>query len=120
MSFPLEVAPSGQDVLDQHRPAPDRYPRKLPDGTVIFTSPTGHTHTTELHGGTLFPSLKQPTGELGVPDTDRGVMMPNANKPANRTDATASTKNAAREPNSSPKKRQRQAWLAANYEPPPF
>ena len=56
--------------------------RQLPDGTIVFTAPTGHTYTTEPLGGILFPALAQPTGELGipptldVPDTDRGVKMP--------------------------------------------
>ena len=56
--------------------------RQLPDGTVIWTAPTGHTYTTKPGGSLFFPQLAIPTGELVVPETtrpvgsDRGVMMP--------------------------------------------
>ena len=58
--------------------------RQLPDGTVVWTSPTGHTYTTYPGSRHLFPTLCEPTGTLwtGQPpaavDTagDRGVMMP--------------------------------------------
>jgi hypothetical protein len=42
----------------------NRYPRKLPDGTVIWTSPTGHTYTTYPGSNHLFPKLCEPTGTL--------------------------------------------------------
>jgi hypothetical protein len=54
----------------------------LPDGTVIWTAPTGHTYTTKLGGSLFFPQLALPTGEFvisdgaGPPQTNRGVMMP--------------------------------------------
>ena len=57
--------------------------RQLPDGTVIWTSATGHTYTTHPGSKQLFPTLCEPTGTLWTgepptPDTtgDRGVMMP--------------------------------------------
>jgi hypothetical protein len=56
--------------------------QQLPDGTVIWTSPSGHTYTTHPGSRLLFPSLCLPTGELpAVPTThpppaDRGIMMP--------------------------------------------
>ena len=57
--------------------------RQLPDGTVIWTSPTGHTYTTYPGSLTLFPSLCRPTGILwtGDPPTPnehagRDVKMP--------------------------------------------
>ena len=56
--------------------------RQLPDGTVIWTAPTGHTYTTKPGGSLFFPQLAIPTGELVIPETtrpvgsDRGVMMP--------------------------------------------
>jgi hypothetical protein len=57
--------------------------RQLPDGTVIWTSPTGHTFTTHPGSRHLFPTLCEPTGTLwtGEPPTieptgERGVMMP--------------------------------------------
>ncbi|MBU9765858.1 HNH endonuclease [Mycobacterium sp. TNTM28] len=42
--------------------------RQLPDGTIEFTTPTGHTHHTTPHGAELFPTLAQPTGELDFPE----------------------------------------------------
>ena len=57
--------------------------RQLPDGTIIWTSPTGHTYTTHPAGAALYPALSPPTAALwdGDPprstDTDhRGAMMP--------------------------------------------
>jgi hypothetical protein len=57
--------------------------RQLPDGTIIWTSPTGHTYTTYPGSKHLFPKLCAPTatlwtGEPPVIDStgDRGVMMP--------------------------------------------
>ncbi len=57
--------------------------RQLPDGTIIWTAPTGHTYTTYPGGTHLFPTLCQPTATLwaGEPPvvqttSDRGVMMP--------------------------------------------
>lgn len=56
--------------------------QQLPDGTVIWTAPTGHTYTTKPGGSLFFPQLALPTGELVIPDhsgpldPNRGVMMP--------------------------------------------
>ena len=56
--------------------------RQLPDGTIVWTSPSGHTYTTRPGSRLLFPALCQPTGELPTaptahrPSSDRGVMMP--------------------------------------------
>ena len=57
--------------------------RQLPDGTVIWTSPTGHVYTTKPGSALLFPSLCRPTGELwpsDPPESDssdaRGALMP--------------------------------------------
>ncbi|WP_041781754.1 HNH endonuclease signature motif containing protein [Mycolicibacterium chubuense] len=57
--------------------------RQLPDGTVIWTSPTGHTYTTYPGSRLLFPSLCRPTatlwfGEPPTPQTRDGrtAMMP--------------------------------------------
>jgi hypothetical protein len=56
--------------------------RQLPDGTVIWTSPSGHTYITRPGSRLLFPSLCLPTGELpsaarlNLPAGGRGVMMP--------------------------------------------
>lgn len=57
--------------------------RQLPDGTIIWTSPTGHTYTTHPGSATLFPALCKPTpvlwdGDPPEPATTcgRGAMMP--------------------------------------------
>jgi hypothetical protein len=56
--------------------------RQEPDGTVIWTSPTGHSYTTKPGGGLFFPALAIPTGELVLPTAtppttaNRGLMMP--------------------------------------------
>ena len=99
----------------------------MPDGTIILTAPTGHIYTTEPHGASMFPALRQSTGELDIPphmvspDTDRSAMMPRRKqtREQNRRDRI----NAERRERTeliAEEERQRQAWLAANYEPPPF
>lgn len=53
-----------------------------PDGTVVWTSPTGHTYTTHPGSRLLLPSLCRPTGQLRSGTRayrstgNRGVMMP--------------------------------------------
>jgi hypothetical protein len=55
---------------------------QLPDGTVIWTAPTGHTYTTTPEGAAFFPALGTSTGPLlipghtGAPGDARGLMMP--------------------------------------------
>jgi hypothetical protein len=56
--------------------------RQEPDGTVVWTSPTGHTYTTKPGGSLFFPALAVPTGDLILPTltpsnvANRGLMMP--------------------------------------------
>ena len=101
--------------------------QQLPDGTIVLTAPTGHIYTTEPHGGTLFPSLGQSTGglptppALQIPETDRSAMMPRRKQ--TREQDRRDRINAERRERTeliAEEERQRQAWLAANYEPPPF
>jgi Domain of unknown function (DUF222) len=53
-----------------------------PDGTVVWTAPSGQTYTTRPGSRLLFPSLCLPTGELPTaptverPPGPRGIMMP--------------------------------------------
>jgi Domain of unknown function (DUF222) len=53
-----------------------------PDGSIVWTSPTGHTYTTRPGSRLLFPALCLPTGELPTmarqygSQGNRGVMMP--------------------------------------------
>jgi hypothetical protein len=56
--------------------------RQHPDGTLTWTSPSGHTYTTRPGSRLLFPTLCLPTGELPTATTpqpqsaQRGLMMP--------------------------------------------
>jgi hypothetical protein len=55
---------------------------QLPDGTVVWTSPSGHTYRTMPGSKLLIPALSLPTGALPPPRrsdggcTHRGAMMP--------------------------------------------
>ena len=56
--------------------------QQKPDGTVIWTSPTGHTYTTQPGGALFFPQFAQSTAKLELPKQlpkaggGRGLMMP--------------------------------------------
>jgi hypothetical protein len=56
--------------------------QQWPDGTIVWTSPTGHKYVTRPGSRLLFPALCLPTGELPSAATpypspgDRGIMMP--------------------------------------------
>jgi Domain of unknown function (DUF222) len=100
--------------------------QQLPDGTIILTAPTGHTYVTEPLGGMLFSALAEPTGELPIPTFDqpapnRDVMMPRRKqtREQDRRDRIVQERRERTELIAE-EERQRQAWLAANYEPPPF
>jgi hypothetical protein len=100
--------------------------RQHPDGTVVVTTPTGHSYETQPHGGAMFPALAEPTGDLGdltVPEESphRGVMMPTRRqtREQDRRDRISKEREERREINAE-ERRKRAAWLAANYEPPPF
>jgi hypothetical protein len=45
--------------------------RQLPDGTLIWTLPGGHTYLTTPGSAQLFPTLCVPTGPLPLPDEAR-------------------------------------------------
>ena len=52
-----------------------------PDGTLVWTSPTGHTYVTKPGGALYFPALAVRTGKLMLPNQTppqdrRGLMMP--------------------------------------------
>jgi hypothetical protein len=56
--------------------------RQLPDGTVIWASPSGQTFTTYPGSRLLFPTLCRPTAPVSAPvnapkaGPSRGLMMP--------------------------------------------
>jgi hypothetical protein len=100
---------------------------QLPDGTIVLTAPTGHIYTTEPHGAAMFPALGRPTGYLDIPPTgaeavaDRSAMMPRRKQ--TRDQDRRDRINAERRERTeliAQEEQERQAWLAATYEPPPF
>ena len=42
---------------------------QLPDGTIVWTSPSGRTYTTTPTGARFFPQLAMPTGKLVLPNS---------------------------------------------------
>ncbi|MCV7236454.1 HNH endonuclease signature motif containing protein [Mycobacterium branderi] len=101
--------------------------QQLSDGTVMWTAPTGHTYTTTPGGAVFFPMLADSTGELVLPTAtkppgeNRGLMMPARKR--TRAEERASRIAAERRINEerlAEERRKRAAWIAANYEPPPF
>lgn len=101
--------------------------QQLPDGTIVLTAPTGHVYRCEPHGVSMFPALGQCTGELDVslhtvPDgEDRMFKMPRRKQTyeQERRDRI-NTERRQRAELIAEEERKHQAWLAANYEPPPF
>ncbi len=90
--------------------------RQEPDGTVVWTSPTGHTYITKPGGSLLFPALAVPTGALALP-TDmappgekRGLMMP-ARRRTRAQDRAGRIRS---------ERRINEARMAACTDPPPF
>ncbi|OBA64075.1 hypothetical protein A5647_03155 [Mycobacterium sp. 1100029.7] len=87
-----------------------------PDGSVVWTSPSGHTYTTRPGSRLLFPSLCASTGELPAAQSvdhrldGRGVMMPKRRR--TREQQRCQRINAERALNT--------AHVAERNEPPPF
>ena len=80
--------------------------KQLPDGTVIWELPDGHTYVTTPGSALLFPALCAPTGEvpaLDVPVTElcgeRTAMMPlrATTRAQNRTQRIAAERRQNRE-----------------------
>ena len=91
--------------------------RQLPDGTVIWTAPTGQRYTTYPASLHLFPSLCEPTATLWTGDApvaelsgERGVMMPRRR----HTRAHTAAKAIAAE------RRLNDPYVAERNKPPPF
>jgi hypothetical protein len=100
--------------------------KQLPDGTLILTSPAGHTYVTTPGSALLFPSLCYAAGGIPAPETDppqdycaqRSAMMPKRR----RTRAKDHAYRIATE-----RRQNREARLAAqpgpappDNDPPPF
>lgn len=91
--------------------------RQLVDGTIIWTSPTGHTYVTYPGSRRHFPKLCEPTatiwtGEPPVvePTGDRGAMMPRRRR--TRAENLAKRIEAERKLNDE--------YVAERNKPPPF
>ncbi|OKH78663.1 hypothetical protein EB73_37460 [Mycobacterium sp. SWH-M3] len=103
--------------------------RQSPDGTVEFTTPTGHVYSTDAHGAVLFPVLGRPTETLDVPGPQepgphKAVMMPRRRQTrdqdtAQRIAAERRLRHALNE-QLAETQRQQQQWLTDHAEPPPF
>ena len=96
-------------------------------GTVVWTALTGHVYTTVPGGSVFFPVLASPTGELALPTSmpppgeNRWLMMPQRKR--TRAEDRAYRITAERRINNerlAEERRKHAAWIAANYEPPPF
>ena len=102
--------------------------RQYPDGTVEVTTPTGHTYTTEPHGGALFDDLATPTGNLNLtdpppaPGPNRSAKMPKRSRTReqDRQGRIAEERRLRAEFNNDlAHERAYQAWLAEEHGPPP-
>ena len=99
--------------------------RQLPDGTVEWIAPTGHTYATKPVGALFFPALAIPTGEVALPKEmppttrNRALMMParRRTRAAERATRIASERriNETRIAAHSARRR-----IAARNDPPPF
>ncbi len=108
----------------------------MPDGTVIWTLPSGQTYVTLPGSAFLFPTLCAPTGEPPPPNpkcADREgnprVMMPR--RKTTRAENRAKYLAAERARNQKLREARRKAWLEAYFptvapsdtdddDPPPF
>ncbi len=99
--------------------------QQLPDGTVIWTSPTRHTYVTTPGSALLFPQLCAPTGALDSPDrrrrSDHTAMMPKRSRTRaqNRARYVADQRRHNRQRRQA-RQRTNEAPIVANDEPPPF
>jgi hypothetical protein len=100
---------------------------QLPDGTVVWTTPAGHTYTTKPGGAFFFPALATPTGEIAIAKGDRApcqgraLMMPRRKQTrARERRYRISGERRINEARIVEEQRKREAWLGATYEPPPF
>ncbi|CAN5363541.1 HNH endonuclease signature motif containing protein [soil metagenome] len=89
--------------------------RQYPDGTVEWTSPTGHIWTTKPGGALFFPRLAKPTGKLVLPSEiprkpGRGLMMPTRTR----------TRDEDRKARVEYERARNYKRLCTDVEPPPF
>ena len=100
--------------------------KQLPDGTVIWESPSGQTYITTRGSALLFPHLRAPTGPLApIPNrpqcADRSAEMPKRRR--TRAQNRAARITAERRLNQGIRLRaqhREKLRIVANDEPPPF
>jgi hypothetical protein len=89
--------------------------RQLPDGTVIWTAPSGQTYTTRPGSALLFPTLCRPTAPVtararATPDPAAGLKMPRRKQ----------TREHNRQQSIEAERRLNDAHVAERNKPPPF
>lgn len=108
--------------------------RQLPDGTIEFTAPSGHTYRNAAHGAVLFPALARPTGEVNIAAEPTSAAPEKLAKMPRRTRTRAQNRaariraerreraalNAEQRRLDTEERRRHEEWLAANADPPPF
>jgi hypothetical protein len=102
--------------------------RQLPDGTVEWTAPSGHTYTTTPGGSIFFPVLAVPTGELKVaqvvepPRLTKGLMMPRRKRTRaeDRRYRITLERRINEQRHAEERLAQQRRKRAAGYDPPPF
>ncbi|OBI22077.1 HNH endonuclease signature motif containing protein [Mycobacterium sp. E2497] len=101
---------------------------QLPDGTLIWRLPDGHTYVTAPGSALLFPSLCAPTGDLPAPAAgaercgERTAMMPlrNRTRAQNRAQRVATERHHNRRTRLANQTAQTGPAPPADDEPPPF
>ena len=100
--------------------------QQLPDGTLVWTSPSGQTYVTTPGSALLFPSLCVPTEVLEPAPrrprcADRAAMMPKRRRTRaqNRANYVAAERRQNRKARLHDQPRE-EARIIANDEPPPF
>jgi hypothetical protein len=102
--------------------------RQLPDGTVEWTTPSGHTYATTPSGSDFFPLLGASTGELRVvrriesTSLAKGLMMPRRKRTRaeDRRYRIASERQINEERFAQARLSKQRRKHAARYGPPPF
>jgi hypothetical protein len=62
--------------------------RQLPDGTIVWTAPDGHTYTTTPASRLLFPTLSHPTAPIAATGTPPPAHTAGLTMPRRRTTRT--------------------------------
>lgn len=101
--------------------------RQEPDGTVTWTSPSGHSYVTKPGGSLFFPQLAVPTAQLGLPtwtpaaEAHRGLMMPVRRRSrADERAARIAYERGINEARIAAEAAEHAKQLAACNDPPPF